>query len=743
MEKDFQLGEWIVRPALNRLESGTRTVAVEPRVMDLLVYLFSHAGEVLSKDQIIHDVWGGAFVTDQALTYAVTELRRALGDDAHAPRFVRTVPKRGYQLISDVSDTPAGATAALTEPTGRWFGAKRGRVVLVALAILLLTIGYVFVDRLTTEKAVQPSIAQLTFGEGLQTHATWSPDGRFVAFAWNRDGNFDLFIQALDGSEPIRLTDHPADDTQPSWSPDGREIVFRSEREAGGLFIVPAFGGPVRRICSFGWRPAWSPDGKTILFLTSPDSSGHHQIYLTDREAATPRRFAQRFTNKDACWHPSGNYISVWGLDTQTLYVGLHLIPVGGGSPKWADWRFAAETMIRAEREIKLTMIRWAPEGDQLYYAANSEGVSSIWRVTIDPDRFEWGSKPERLTRGAQLDTDIAVSPSGQRLAFTSQVQRSRTWLYPFDTATASLTGEGRRVGRSELNVLECELSRQGDQLLLIGMKGAAFSATLDQEIWQMTLTGRQQLLPIDTDGGLILNPTWSRDGKYFVYRKGRVYDKQGNRVPWGDLSVVMQSSGGGSKRILSQATSRHFTPEDWSRDGRWLLCTTRDEEADTPQVSKLLSTDGSQLSSRVLLSHSDYDIVSPRFSPDDRWICFVAVSRKDSRIAHLYLAPASGGKWIPMIPEERNVDQIHWSLDGCLIYCVAKREAGAVLLAVPVDPHYGRPSGAPREVMSLDQFASLPEDIGGVRFCVAPGQLIVQKIERAGNIWMTTTRPD
>jgi len=86
--------------------------------------------------------------------------------------------------------------------------------------------------------------------------------------------------------------------------------------------------------------------------------------------------------------------------------------------------------------------------------------------------------------------------------------------------------------------------------------------------------------------------------------------------------------------------------------------------------------------------------------------------------------------------PEERDVDQIHWSLDGRLIYCVAKREASAFLLAVPVDPQYARPSGAPREVVSLDQFAVLPEDISAIRFCVAPGHLVVQKIERTGNIW-------
>jgi len=107
VEKDFLLRQWRVYPALNRMESGTKGVSLEPRVMDLLVYLHKHGGQVIPKDQIIRDVWGGVCVTEQAVTYTITEMRRALGDDAHSPTFIRTVPKRGYQLMGCVSETGA------------------------------------------------------------------------------------------------------------------------------------------------------------------------------------------------------------------------------------------------------------------------------------------------------------------------------------------------------------------------------------------------------------------------------------------------------------------------------------------------------------------------------------------------------------------------------------------------------------------------------------------------------------
>ena len=81
-------------------------------------------------------------------------------------------------------------------------------------------------------------MTRLTFDPGLQTDAAFSPDGRSIAYASDRGGNFDIWVQSLDGGQPRQLTHSPAQDTQPAWSPDGKRIVFRSERDQGGLFRV-------------------------------------------------------------------------------------------------------------------------------------------------------------------------------------------------------------------------------------------------------------------------------------------------------------------------------------------------------------------------------------------------------------------------------------------------------------------------------------------------------------------------
>jgi len=102
MRSEFRVGDWLVQPDQCRLSSAGRIVQVRAKVMDLLTYLAARPGEVVSKEQLLHDVWGSRVVSESALTRTVTELRQALGDNAEAPHLLETIPKRGYRLIGSV-----------------------------------------------------------------------------------------------------------------------------------------------------------------------------------------------------------------------------------------------------------------------------------------------------------------------------------------------------------------------------------------------------------------------------------------------------------------------------------------------------------------------------------------------------------------------------------------------------------------------------------------------------------------
>ncbi len=106
MGERFRVGRWIVRPPLGELECGAKIVEVKPRLMELLVCLARQPGEVLSKAFLLESLWEGAFVTENTLVNAISELRKALNDSARSPLFIKTYSKRGYRLIATVSGVP-------------------------------------------------------------------------------------------------------------------------------------------------------------------------------------------------------------------------------------------------------------------------------------------------------------------------------------------------------------------------------------------------------------------------------------------------------------------------------------------------------------------------------------------------------------------------------------------------------------------------------------------------------------
>ena len=117
MNPSFGLGEWLVEPALNRLTRGSEVVRIEPRAMDLLVFLARRPGEVLSRETLIDGVWQTRYVGEAVLRNTVAALRRALGDRAECPSYIETISKRGYRLIAAVEGAeppPAEPTAGLT-----------------------------------------------------------------------------------------------------------------------------------------------------------------------------------------------------------------------------------------------------------------------------------------------------------------------------------------------------------------------------------------------------------------------------------------------------------------------------------------------------------------------------------------------------------------------------------------------------------------------------------------------------
>jgi DNA-binding winged helix-turn-helix (wHTH) protein len=118
VNNDFRIGPWLVQPSLNTISRNGTSSRLEPKVMEVLVCLAEHTGEVVPKEKLLQAVWPDTFVSDDVLKRSVSELRHVFGDDAHESRVIETIPKRGYRLVAAVQPTNGVPLALPTELPG-------------------------------------------------------------------------------------------------------------------------------------------------------------------------------------------------------------------------------------------------------------------------------------------------------------------------------------------------------------------------------------------------------------------------------------------------------------------------------------------------------------------------------------------------------------------------------------------------------------------------------------------------
>jgi DNA-binding winged helix-turn-helix (wHTH) protein/tetratricopeptide (TPR) repeat protein len=128
-----------------RLSKAGRVLPVEPKALDLLIFLVENRGRLVERRELIDAIWGDAFVTDHVLNRAIGQLRKLLADDSKVPRYIETVPTRGYRFIADVevegpdeTKGPEQTRAAESVPTSSNTAVKSARWKVVAAAIVLV-----------------------------------------------------------------------------------------------------------------------------------------------------------------------------------------------------------------------------------------------------------------------------------------------------------------------------------------------------------------------------------------------------------------------------------------------------------------------------------------------------------------------------------------------------------------------------------------------------------------------------
>jgi Tol biopolymer transport system component/DNA-binding winged helix-turn-helix (wHTH) protein len=590
---NFRVGEFLIEPQLNSITGNEKTARVEPKVMQVLVCLAEHAGDVLPKEKLIQSVWADTFVTDDVLTRSISELRKVFEDDAKEPRFIQTIPRSGYRLIAPVSydelnqkeiDLPV-LTPIPVEIKSRtrllWAGG-------LLVGLLLLAVSAWYLSRLLTKPGpTYPDLiaVPLTTDPGYEGMPSLSPDGSQVAYTSGgpQNDNFDIYVKQIGGGPPIRLTSDPAVDKFPAWSPDGRWIAFVRERgDKQEVLLIPALGGPERKLAQIAsdsndlsLRPpylSWSPDSKYLVTVDSASAGEPLGLFVLSVATGEKRRLTTPATPALADGNPAVSpdgrllaFVRVISAGNTQLYV----------LPLSEDCRPTGEMRRLDVPQPWVVSPAWTADGREIICNAGApwwEGT--LWRVSVSGSE-----KPAPLASLGTNSHQPTISRLGHRLVY-------HFWTVDTDIFRAEISGRDR--------------SRSAEKLV----------ASTRFE----------------------LNPQYSPDGSRVVFSSNR----SGNWEIW-------VCNGDGSNQVQLTFQGSHSGTPRWFPDGRHIVFDSQNEgqfdiyaiDPDT-RVPHRLTTDPN-------------DDVTPSVSHDGKWIYFA--SRRTGRF-EVWRMPSEGGEAVQLTHE-------------------------------------------------------------------------------------------
>jgi Tol biopolymer transport system component len=569
-------------------------------------------------------------------------------------RMLAKDPRQRYadavEVLADLRaalDLPA-TTSRISTAAGRQdrrHGRKDRRLsrpAILALALILLAAlgaaAFLLWRRGEVAPAPQPaSFTRLTDLAGSEVFPDLAPDGSFFVYAKAVAGNFDLFLQRVDGGNPINLTaGSSADDTQPAFSPSGQQIAFRSERDGGGIFLMGATGESVRRLTDFGFNPAWSPDGREIAVATEAAfdpmaRNSRSQIFRID--VATGARWPLAVQDGvQPSWSPHGARIAFWGLELPGARRAIWTVPAGGGTP----------VPVVDDAYYNWSPV-WSPDGASLLFASDRGGSMNLWRVALDESSGEVLAPPQPITTPSEWSSLPSLSKDGRRLLYATRDNRSFVEQVAFDPETGA-AGAPTPAFQGARSIRSCDISPDGawlvlrsaspqEDLLLTRADGSDQRQLTDDlardraprwspdgrrilfssnrsgkyEAWALRPDGSGLTQVTDLPDQPVVNPFWSPDGTHI----GFLYGSRGTAV----LDLARPRA---APRLLPPlAGGQVLAGESWSEDGRFLVgALLRRDESPVPGIVLWSLADDTH---RRLTATGDH----PVFLHGDRQILF------------------------------------------------------------------------------------------------------------------------
>lgn len=511
----LQVGDCEVVLSLREIHvpGAKRPRRVTPKAMGVLRVLASSPGQVVTREQLLANVWPHTLPTDDVVTQAVTQLRKAFNDGVEARDYIETIPKGGYRLLVPVSGhleppvAPAAAHAPRTRPWLPWLPWTGLALVAVVVIVAVLAGAGKFNARQSSGVVERDAVVLaspgrpyhfITASTGFKITPTLSPDGSMVAYAFTRlDGTgLTLMVQTTDNAPARVLVEREpgGSDRLPAWSPDGRRIAFvRQGGEADcRVMVVPSTGGQPREAtrCERGDLPSfsWMPDGRGLVFGSMDTDEGRTGLRTLDLESGRWQTLAYGSNSRDFDHMPRYSPDGRWIVFARNPQMGqLWKVPAEGGH---------AEPLLRDNADIRGW--DWWPDGSAVVFGRRVDSEHRLYRVPLDGGVAE------------DLGIDDAQNPTVAAKAWTLGFVRreSAFGIYRVDLADAGASVQERLFPSSGRDS-QPMISPDGTQLLFSSDRSG------DLRLWWADLEQEKGPKPLDGfQPETLQSADWAHDGR-------------------------------------------------------------------------------------------------------------------------------------------------------------------------------------------------------------------------------------
>jgi Tol biopolymer transport system component/DNA-binding winged helix-turn-helix (wHTH) protein len=539
----------------------------------VLAILLEKPGRIITRDELQKRLWADTFVDfDHNLNTAINKIREVLGDSAESPRFVETLPRRGYRFIYPVEGRQSlsvernGADAAdSTVPTKREARSVLGYMSIAvgaaAVAVFIALMFSRYTSRLKPRSGLMSSTLRskrITDGTGIAQNSVLSPDGKWIAYVWNgpERSHPQIYVQLLDSpATPLQRTNEKSAVLGgPSWSPDGEQIAFlRCGVKDGGIYLMPAMAGMARRVASTDcWQGpgglGWTPDGKEIVTVDRCSEAGLMSLVrvsvLTSEKHCVMTPDSPGYTDGVASLRlsPDGTIIAFWS-PTKGKCCDLYSIPTGGGTA----------TQLTFEQQVawsetgfgkRFGGYMWTADSRSIVFFSDRSSASWLWRVPADGGTIE----PEIVY------PEIGnLSKDGRRLVYSEITNLELPAIWRADLAApGGPVVQTSRVTDGQ-DDWDARPSPDNTRLAWRSHQSGFY------EIWSGPSTGgtSAQLTHLEQFAGC---PSWSPDGRSLVFGV------------WSPGVVASQNyivdAEGKNLRSITGGPRTNTLPS-WSRDGK------------------------------------------------------------------------------------------------------------------------------------------------------------------------------